>query len=64
MREAADRQGCPPSMREIGQAVHLSSNSSVAHQLTALESKDASGPGGRQERGAGRRTARRSGAGR
>ncbi len=33
------RQGYPPSMREIGQAVSLSSTSSVSHQLMALESK-------------------------
>ena len=39
IREAVDRQGYPPSMREIGQAVHLASTSSVAHQLMALESK-------------------------
>ncbi|MFI9650632.1 transcriptional repressor LexA [Streptomyces sp. NPDC052040] len=33
------RQGYPPSMREIGQAVNLASTSSVAHQLMALERK-------------------------
>ncbi|MFF2306033.1 transcriptional repressor LexA [Streptomyces sp. NPDC058128] len=33
------RQGYPPSMREIGAAVKLSSTSSVAHQLMALERK-------------------------
>ncbi|QGZ53317.1 transcriptional repressor LexA (plasmid) [Streptomyces sp. QHH-9511] len=33
------RQGYPPSMREIGAAVNLSSTSSVAHQLMALERK-------------------------
>nr|WP_263107794.1 transcriptional repressor LexA [Kitasatospora sp. DSM 101779] len=32
-------RGYPPSMREIGQAVGLSSTSSVAHQLGALERK-------------------------
>ncbi|MEU2281622.1 transcriptional repressor LexA [Streptomyces sp. NPDC013178] len=37
--ERVDRQGYPPSMREIGQAVDLASTSSVAHQLTALERK-------------------------
>ncbi|MFE0200609.1 transcriptional repressor LexA [[Kitasatospora] papulosa] len=37
-REVA-RQGYPPSMREIGQAVKLKSTSSVAHQLMALERK-------------------------
>ncbi|MGW3308088.1 transcriptional repressor LexA [Streptomyces sp. NPDC001073] len=39
IREAVDRQGYPPSMREVGQAVHLASTSSVAHQLMALESR-------------------------
>ncbi|KOV78387.1 MULTISPECIES: transcriptional repressor LexA [unclassified Streptomyces] len=34
-----DRQGYPPSMREIGRAVNLASTSSVAHQLMALERK-------------------------
>ncbi|MFG2461798.1 hypothetical protein ACGFWE_32685 [Streptomyces sp. NPDC048523] len=29
--EAVLRQGCPPSMREIGQAVELASTSSVAY---------------------------------
>ncbi|MFD9006718.1 transcriptional repressor LexA [Streptomyces sp. NPDC059582] len=37
--ETVARQGYPPSMREIGQAVELASTSSVAHQLMALESK-------------------------
>jgi repressor LexA len=37
--ETVARQGYPPSMREIGQAVRLASTSSVAHQLTALEHK-------------------------
>lgn len=37
--ETVDRQGYPPSMREIGQAVKLASTSSVAHQLIALERK-------------------------
>ncbi|MEU6064672.1 MULTISPECIES: transcriptional repressor LexA [Streptomyces] len=37
--EAVDRQGYPPSMREIGQAVNLASTSSVAYQLTVLERK-------------------------
>ncbi|MFI5476632.1 transcriptional repressor LexA [Streptomyces cacaoi] len=37
--ETVDRQGYPPSMREIGQAVELASTSSVAHQLMALERK-------------------------
>lgn len=33
------RNGYPPSMREIGAAVQLASTSSVAHQLMALERK-------------------------
>ncbi|MFH9968543.1 transcriptional repressor LexA [Streptomyces mirabilis] len=37
--ESVARQGYPPSMREIGQAVKLASTSSVAHQLMALERK-------------------------
>jgi repressor LexA len=39
IREAVDRLGYPPSVREIGQAVGLTSTSSVAHQLTTLERK-------------------------
>jgi len=37
LREEIERRGYPPSMREIGDAVGLSSVSSVAHQLRALE---------------------------
>jgi repressor LexA len=39
IREAVKKQGYPPSVREIGQAVGLTSTSSVAHQLTTLERK-------------------------
>ena len=39
IREAVARQGYPPSVREIGQAVGLTSTSSVAHQLATLERK-------------------------
>jgi repressor LexA len=39
IREAVEKQGYPPSVREIGQAVGLTSTSSVAHQLTTLERK-------------------------
>ncbi|GAB6897378.1 transcriptional repressor LexA [Kineosporia succinea] len=39
IRETVDRRGYPPSMREIGEAVGLTSPSSVAHQLTSLEKK-------------------------
>ncbi len=36
---SVERQGYPPSMREIGEAVGLTSPSSVAHQLASLERK-------------------------
>ncbi|WP_435058367.1 transcriptional repressor LexA [Streptomyces sp. bgisy060] len=39
--KSVQSRGYPPSMREIGQAVGLSSTSSVAHQLQALEKKGA-----------------------
>lgn len=39
IRHAVQTRGYPPSMREIGQAVGLTSPSSVAHQLSALEKK-------------------------
>ena len=39
IRSAVEQRGYPPSMREIGQAVGLTSPSSVKHQLTALERK-------------------------
>ena len=39
IREAIERRGYPPSMREIGEAVGLTSPSSVAHQLGSLERK-------------------------
>lgn len=39
IRDAVERRGYPPSMREIGEAVGLTSPSSVAHQLTSLERK-------------------------
>ncbi|MEU9778007.1 transcriptional repressor LexA [Streptomyces sp. NPDC047968] len=41
IRDHVERTGYPPSMREIGAAVGLSSTSSVAHQLSALEKKGA-----------------------
>jgi repressor LexA len=37
IRNSIDRRGYPPSMREIGDAVGLSSLSSVTHQLNQLE---------------------------
>ena len=39
IRSAIERQGYPPSVREIGEAVGLASPSSVAHQLRQLQSK-------------------------
>jgi repressor LexA len=39
LREFMERRGYPPSMREIGEAVGLTSSSSVAHQLKVLEEK-------------------------
>jgi repressor LexA len=39
IRSAVERRGYPPSMREIGEAVGLTSPSSVAHQLATLERK-------------------------
>lgn len=39
IRDAVADRGYPPSVREIGDAVGLTSTSSVAHQLKALERK-------------------------
>src|SRR4051812_33349539 len=39
IRESLARRGYPPSMREIGELVGLTSSSSVAHQLRTLEDK-------------------------
>lgn len=39
IRDSVEVRGYPPSMREIGQSVGLTSSSSVAHQLRVLESK-------------------------
>ncbi len=39
IRDAVEKQGYPPSVREIGTAVGLTSTSSVAHQLATLERK-------------------------
>ena len=39
IREAVATRGYPPSLREIGQLVGLTSPSSVAHQLSSLERK-------------------------
>jgi repressor LexA len=39
IRDHVERRGYPPSMREIGDAVGLTSTSSVSHQLSSLERK-------------------------
>ena len=39
IRESLQTRGYPPSMREIGERVGLTSSSSVAHQLRTLEDK-------------------------
>ncbi len=39
IRDSIERRGYPPSMREIGELVGLTSSSSVAHQLRVLEEK-------------------------
>ncbi|ANC30565.1 transcriptional repressor LexA [Isoptericola dokdonensis] len=39
IRTSVETRGYPPTMREIGEAVGLSSPSSVKHQLTTLERK-------------------------
>jgi repressor LexA len=39
IRESVNSRGYPPSIREIGDAVGLTSTSSVAHQLRTLERK-------------------------
>src|ERR1700722_19830550 len=39
IRESVTSRGYPPSIREIGDAVGLTSTSSVAHQLRTLERK-------------------------
>jgi repressor LexA len=39
IKDSLEKRGYPPSMREIGGAVGLTSTSSVAHQLRVLEEK-------------------------
>jgi repressor LexA len=39
IREAVEKRGYPPSVREIGESVGLTSTSSVAHQLKVLQTK-------------------------
>jgi len=39
IRESVQRSGYPPSMREIGEAVGLTSTSSVSYQLSTLQNK-------------------------
>ncbi len=39
IRESVERRGYPPTVREIGEAVGLTSTSSVSHQLKTLQAK-------------------------
>jgi len=39
IRDSVEHRGYPPSMREIGESVGLTSSSSVSHQLHMLEAK-------------------------
>jgi repressor LexA len=39
IKESVERRGYPPTIREIGQAVGLTSTSSVSHQLQRLQEK-------------------------
>ena len=39
IRDSVQKHGYPPSLREIGEAVGLTSTSSVSHQLSALQRK-------------------------
>src|SRR5215469_11461187 len=39
IRDSVQRRGYPPSMREIGEAVGLTSTSSVSYQLSTLQAK-------------------------
>ena len=39
IRDSVERRGYPPTIREIGSAVGLTSTSSVSHQLQALQKK-------------------------
>jgi repressor LexA len=39
IRESVERRGYPPTVREIGEAVGLTSTSSVSHQLQTLQKK-------------------------
>ena len=64
IRDSIERRGYPPSVREIGEAVGLSSASSVAHQLSVLQKKgwlrrDPNRPARARRPAAGRQPARR-----
>jgi repressor LexA len=39
IKESVERRGYPPTVREIGEAVGLTSTSSVSHQLAMLQKK-------------------------
>ncbi len=68
IRDSVEHRGYPPSMREIGEAVGLTSSSSVSHQLATLERKgylrrDANRPRAIEVRSPGEVRAQRSRAG-
>src|SRR5207344_349561 len=54
--DSVRRNGYPPSMREIGEAVGLASTSSVAYQLSVLEKAGYLSRGARRPRTAALRT--------
>ena len=45
IRESVQKRGYPPSMREIGEAVGLTSTSSVSYQLSTLQKQGVPAPG-------------------
>src|ERR1035437_396865 len=62
IRESVETRGYPPSVREIGEGVGLTSTSSASHQLKALEHRGCLGraptrPRGGELRGPGERAA-------
>ena len=44
IRDSVQRRGYPPSMREIGEAVGLTSTSSVSYQLRTLQQQGLPAP--------------------
>ena len=63
IEDSVQRHGCAPSMREIGEAVGLSSTSSVAYQLGVLEKEGHLSREARRPRTAALRTAAESATG-